>query len=140
LPFLSLFDDSEGNFWWTWSGSNRRPLPCHGAENGKLRSLVCDIPLDRQNSGERQLDQAGDFPQPQSPRAGLADAKGLTGWNSRQNRAKSALFATNLPVAVSAVEQGLGLYRERYFDQNVRHFHEKLREHGIQLSYTAAPG
>ena len=31
----------------------------------------------------------------------------------------------------------LGLYRERYFDLNVRHFHEKLvEEHGIHLSYT----
>ena len=32
---------------------------------------------------------------------------------------------------------GVGLYRERYFDLNVRHFHEKLAaEHGIGLSYT----
>lgn len=31
----------------------------------------------------------------------------------------------------------LRLYQERYYDFNVRHFHEKLREvHGIQLSYT----
>ena len=31
----------------------------------------------------------------------------------------------------------MGLYREDYFDLNVQHFHEKLRqEHGIQLSYT----
>ena len=29
------------------------------------------------------------------------------------------------------------LYREKYFDFNVRHFHEKLQEeHGIQISYT----
>jgi hypothetical protein len=35
------------------------------------------------------------------------------------------------------VEQVLGLYRERYHDLNVRHFHEKLRaEHQIELSYT----
>jgi hypothetical protein len=35
------------------------------------------------------------------------------------------------------VEQVLKLYRARYFDLNVRHFHEKLREqHGIGLSYT----
>jgi transposase len=40
-----------------------------------------------------------------------------------------------LPVAV--VEQVLGLYRDRYFDLNVRHFHEKLQsEHEIELSYT----
>ena len=29
-------------------------------------------------------------------------------------------------VALAQVEQVLGLYRERYFDLNVRHFHEKL--------------
>jgi hypothetical protein len=35
------------------------------------------------------------------------------------------------------VEKVLLLYREQYFDFNVRHFHEKLvEEHGIQLSYT----
>jgi hypothetical protein len=34
------------------------------------------------------------------------------------------------------VERILSLYREKYFDFNVRHFHEKLREeHGIELSY-----
>jgi hypothetical protein len=31
----------------------------------------------------------------------------------------------------------LGLYKETYYDLNIRHFHEKLRdEHAIQLSYT----
>jgi transposase InsO family protein len=31
----------------------------------------------------------------------------------------------------------LGLYREKYFDLSIRHFHEKLGEaHGIELSYT----
>jgi transposase len=40
-------------------------------------------------------------------------------------------------VPLATVEQVLGLYREKYFDLNVCHFHEKLREqHGIQLSYT----
>jgi len=40
-------------------------------------------------------------------------------------------------VPLATVERVLGLYREKYFDLNVRHFHEKLREeHGIQLSYT----
>jgi hypothetical protein len=39
-------------------------------------------------------------------------------------------------VPLATVEQVLGLYRERYFDLNVQHFHEKLRqEHGIGLSY-----
>ncbi|MGH2361600.1 MAG: ISNCY family transposase, partial [bacterium] len=40
-------------------------------------------------------------------------------------------------VALATVEQVLSLYQERYFDFNVRHFHEKLQgEHGIELSYT----
>jgi transposase len=40
-------------------------------------------------------------------------------------------------VPLQTVEQVLGLYREKYFDFNVRHFHEKLvGEHGIGLSYT----
>ena len=40
-------------------------------------------------------------------------------------------------VPVPIVEQVLGLYRERYFDLNVRHFCEKLREqHDVRLSYT----
>ena len=40
-------------------------------------------------------------------------------------------------ASLTLVEQVLGLYREKYFDLNVRHFHEKLREeHGIALSYT----
>jgi len=40
-------------------------------------------------------------------------------------------------VPMATVEQVLQLYREQYFDLNVQHFHEKLREaHGIQLSYT----
>jgi hypothetical protein len=38
---------------------------------------------------------------------------------------------------MALVEQILGLYREKYFDLNVRHFHEKLRaEHHIELSYS----
>jgi len=44
-------------------------------------------------------------------------------------------------VEVEVVEQVLGLYRERYFDFNVRHFHEKLRdEHEIWLSYSWVKG
>ena len=31
-------------------------------------------------------------------------------------------------VALATVEQVLGLYQEKYFDFNVRHFHEKLKE------------
>ena len=40
-------------------------------------------------------------------------------------------------VAWATMEEVLKLYRERYYDFNVRHFHEKLtEEHGIRLSYT----
>jgi len=40
-------------------------------------------------------------------------------------------------VAVATVEKVFALYREKYFDMNVQHFHEKLEtEHGIELSYT----
>ena len=40
-------------------------------------------------------------------------------------------------IQVEVLEQVLQLYREKYFDFNVQHFHEKLQEeHGIQLSYT----
>ena len=40
-------------------------------------------------------------------------------------------------VPVATVEKVLALYREKYFDLNVRHFHEKLCElHDIDLSYT----
>src|SRR5271157_2004883 len=40
-------------------------------------------------------------------------------------------------VPLAQAEQVLGLYREKYFDLNVRHFHEKLgAQHGIHLSYT----
>jgi len=40
-------------------------------------------------------------------------------------------------VPMATVEKVLQLYREQYFDFNVRHFHEKLREeHRIELSYS----
>lgn len=40
-------------------------------------------------------------------------------------------------VPLQTAQQVLQLYREQYFDFNVRHFHEKLGEqHGIQLSYS----
>jgi len=40
-------------------------------------------------------------------------------------------------VPLDVVREVLTLYRERYFDCNVLHFHEKLRAvHGIGLSYT----
>jgi transposase len=40
-------------------------------------------------------------------------------------------------VPMETAERVLALYREKYFDFNVRHFHEKLREQeGIRLSYS----
>jgi transposase len=40
-------------------------------------------------------------------------------------------------IAVEVLERVLQLYREKYFDFNVQHFHEKLEEeHGIKQSYT----
>ena len=40
-------------------------------------------------------------------------------------------------VAMATVEKVFALYREKYFDLNVQHFHEKLQaEHGMELSYT----
>src|SRR5262245_62059588 len=40
-------------------------------------------------------------------------------------------------MPMETLERVLHLYRERYFDFNVRHFHEKLEEeHGIEISYT----
>src|SRR5260370_36876587 len=40
-------------------------------------------------------------------------------------------------IALATVEEVLRLYRETYYDLNIRHFHEKLKaEHGIELSYT----
>ena len=44
-------------------------------------------------------------------------------------------------VAVATVEKVLELYRDRYPDLNVRHFHEKLAaEHQIELSYSWVKG
>jgi transposase len=41
-------------------------------------------------------------------------------------------------IPLRTMEELLRLYREKYFDLNMRHFHEKLRdEHKIQVSYTS---
>ena len=42
---------------------------------------------------------------------------------------------------METVERVLGLYRDVYFDFNVKHFHEKLEEeHSIDVSYTWVKG
>jgi transposase len=44
-------------------------------------------------------------------------------------------------VPLSTVEKILRLYREKYFDLNVRHFHEKLQaDHQVELSYSWVKG
>jgi len=57
------------------------------------------------------------------------------GYAGLADRRKGKPSAQRIPVAV--VEEVLRLYKDRYFDLNIRHFHEKLREeHQIELSYT----
>lgn len=57
------------------------------------------------------------------------------GYSGLADRRKGKPSARRIPLA--QVEQVLRLYRETYFDLNIRHFHEKLKEeHGIELSYT----
>ena len=57
------------------------------------------------------------------------------GYESLFDRRRNHPSPRRVPFA--QVEKVLLLYREKYFDLNIRHFHEKLREqHGIGLSYT----
>jgi transposase len=57
------------------------------------------------------------------------------GYNGLRDRRKGKSSFRRVPLATC--ERVLELYRETYFDLNVKHFHEKLHaEHGIELSYT----
>src|SRR5260370_38598661 len=57
------------------------------------------------------------------------------GYAGLADRRKGKPSAQRIPLAT--VEEVLGLYKETYYDLNIRHFHEKLRdEHDIELSYT----
>jgi transposase len=57
------------------------------------------------------------------------------GYSGLADRRKGRPSEKRVPLAT--VEKVLRLFREIYFDLNMRHFHEKLREeHGIELSYT----
>src|SRR6202008_4210900 len=57
------------------------------------------------------------------------------GYNGLLDRRRGKPSTRRVPLAT--VEKVLALYREKYFDLNVQHFHEKLQaEHGIELSYT----
>src|SRR6202050_33759 len=57
------------------------------------------------------------------------------GYNGLLDRRRGQPSRRRVPVAT--VEKVFALYREKYFDLNVQHFHEKLQaEHGIELRYT----
>ena len=57
------------------------------------------------------------------------------GYDGLADRRKGVVSPKRVPLELC--EQVLGLYLERYYDLNIRHFHEKLKEeHGIELSYT----
>ena len=56
------------------------------------------------------------------------------GYDGLFDRRRGKPAPKRVPLALG--EQVLGLYRDRYHDLNVRHFHEKLSdEHQIELSY-----
>ena len=57
------------------------------------------------------------------------------GYAGLADRRKGKPSAKRIPLAT--IEQVLKLYKETYYDLNIRHFHEKLwEEHAIRLSYT----
>jgi hypothetical protein len=57
------------------------------------------------------------------------------GYESMFDKRRSQPSPKRVPFAT--VEKVLALYRDQYFDLNVRHFHEKLgEEHAIALSYS----
>ncbi len=57
------------------------------------------------------------------------------GYNGLFDRRRGKPSQRRVPMAT--VEKVFALYREKYFDLNVQHFHEKLQsEQGIELSYT----
>jgi transposase len=57
------------------------------------------------------------------------------GYSGLVDRRKSKPSDKRVPL--DTVELVLRLYKENYFDLNIRHFHEKLREeHKLELSYT----
>jgi transposase len=57
------------------------------------------------------------------------------GYSGLADRRKGKASSRRVPL--KTCKEVLRLYQEKYFDLNIRHFHEKLREaHGIELSYT----
>src|ERR1017187_1069418 len=49
--YLSVY----GMFWWTWSGSNRRPLPCHLRNISHLRT----VPPETEDLAKGDVDAGG---------------------------------------------------------------------------------
>ena len=57
------------------------------------------------------------------------------GYDGLRDPRRGKLSQKRVPLATC--EQVMELYEKRYYDFNVKHFHEKLREeHGVRLSYT----
>jgi transposase len=57
------------------------------------------------------------------------------GYSGLGDRRKGKVSFRRVPL--KTCEEVLRLYREKYFDFSIRHFHEKLRsEHDLELSYT----
>lgn len=57
------------------------------------------------------------------------------GYDGLRDRRRGKPSQKRVPLATC--ERVLELYQTRYYDFNVKHFHEKLKEeHGIELSYT----
>src|SRR5437764_968199 len=57
------------------------------------------------------------------------------GYSGLGDRRKGKPSVRRVPLAIA--EEVLRMYQETYYDLNMRHFHEKLKEeHGIELSYT----
>ncbi|MEP6962055.1 MAG: hypothetical protein ABI995_08250, partial [Acidobacteriota bacterium] len=55
------------------------------------------------------------------------------GYTGLADHRKGKTSYHRVPMAIA--ERVLRLYQQKYFDLNVRHFHEKLREEEIRLSY-----
>ena len=66
----------------------------------------------------------GDNRHQRSADAALAGALRRVGYDGLLDRRRGKPSPNRVPLAT--VEQVLALYRERYFDLNVQHFHEKL--------------
>src|ERR1700736_3110660 len=65
----------------------------------------------------------------------IRDRYGKFGYDGLFDQRRGKRSIHRIPMATA--EEILRLYREVYFDLNMRHFHEKLREeHAIQVSYT----